>query len=58
MALFDNGNPKDFLFFIWDFKKNLEASVMLKSGANIQYLRTLVHGEALNRFDVVLAQKP
>ena len=42
--LFDNGDPEEFLLFIRNFKITLEASGTLKYGANIQYLRTLVHG--------------
>ena len=58
MVLFDNSKHEEFLLFIFNFNMTIEASGTLKSGAKIQYLCTLVHGEALNQFDVVLAQKP
>ena len=35
---------------------NLEASGMLKSVTNIQYIRTLVRGEALRQFDTLSAE--
>ena len=50
MALFDNGDPEELFLFISNFNMNIEASVTLKSGTNIQYLHTLVHGEALCKF--------
>ena len=50
MALFDNVNLEEFLFFISNFSMTPEASVTLKSGAKIQYLCTLVRGETLNQF--------
>ena len=36
MALFDNGEPEEFLLFIRNFKMTLEASGTLKSDAKIQ----------------------
>ena len=53
MALFDNGNPDDFLLFICNFYMTLEASVTLKYGAKIKYLCTLVRGEELRQFDAL-----
>ena len=55
MALFDNGKPEEFLLFIKNFNMTLEASGMLNSGAKIQYLHTLVHGEVLRQFDTLYA---
>ena len=48
MTLFDNGNPEELLLFIRNFNMTLEVSIALVSGANIQYLLTLVRGEALH----------
>ena len=50
MALFDNGEPEEFLLFRRNFDMNLAAPGTLVTGAKIQYLFTLVHGEALRQF--------
>ena len=44
MALFDNGNPKEFLLFVINFNIALAASGMLATGAKSQYLHNLVNG--------------
>ena len=44
MALFDNGEPEEFLLFVRNFNMTLEASGMLVAIANIQHLCTLLHG--------------
>ena len=36
-----------------NFKRTLEASGTLQDAAKIQYLSTLVHGEALRQFDML-----
>ena len=41
--------------FAHNFKITLEASGTLQDSAKIQYLRTLVHGEALRQFDMISA---
>ena len=41
--------------FAHNFKMTLEASGTLQDAAKIQYLRTLVHGEALRQFDMIYA---
>ena len=43
--------------FLFDhnFKMDLEASGTLQDDAKIQYLRTLVRGEALHQFDMISA---
>ena len=51
MALFDNGDPEEFLLFIHNFNMTLAASGMLESVSKIQYLRTLLHGETLHQFE-------
>ena len=56
MALFDNGDPEDSLFFIWKFNMTLEASGTLKAGVKVKYLRTLVRGKALRQFDALSAE--
>ena len=53
MALFDNGDPDEFLFFVRNFQMALKASVMLTASANIQYLCMLVCGEALRQLDML-----
>ena len=56
MALFDNGKTEEFLLFIRNFNMTLETSVTLKSGENIQYLCTLVRGEALYQLNTFSAK--
>ena len=56
MALFNNGYPKQFLLFIWNFNMTIEVSRTNKSSENIQYLRTLVHVEVLRQFDMLSAE--
>ena len=51
MYLFDHGNPGDFLLFICNFNMNLAATGTLDTNRNIQYLCTIVCGEALGQFD-------
>ena len=55
MVLFDNSDPEEFLLFIQNLNMDLKASGTLNSGANIQYLCTLVHVEALRKFDMLSA---
>ena len=47
IPLFDNGELEDFLLFVCNFNVTLEASGTLKAGVKVQYLHTLVRGEAL-----------
>ena len=42
ISLFDMGGPEELLFFIRNFNMTIDASGTLVSGANIQYLCTLV----------------
>ena len=55
MVLFDNGDTEEFLLFVRNFNVNLAASGTLATGANIQYLRTLVRGEAIPQADLLSA---
>ena len=56
MTMFDNGEPEEFLFFIQSLNMTIEAPGTLKAGSNIQYLCTLVNGEALHQFDTFYAE--
>ena len=49
ISLFNHGNPKDFLLFMRNFNMILAATGTLEIDANIQYLFTLVRGEALHQ---------
>ena len=51
MALFDNGNPEEFLFFVWNFQITLEASGVLSAISKIHYFYTLLSGESLHQLD-------
>ena len=53
MALFDNSELEEFLLFIRNFQMDLKASGTLAAGAKIQYLHTLVCGEALRQIDTL-----
>ena len=53
MALFYDGDQEDFLF-AHIFKMTLKASGRLQDAAKIQYLCTLVRGEALHQFDMLM----
>ena len=48
MTLFDNGNTKEFLFFIKKSKIALEASVTPAANARFLYLRIILRGERQN----------
>ena len=52
MSLFDNGEPEEFLLFVRNFDMTLAVSGPLETGAEIQYLFTLVCGEALHQIDL------
>ena len=39
--------------FVWKFNLTLAATVTQETGANIQYLCTLLRGEALSQFDLL-----
>ena len=41
MALFDNGDPEEFLLFVLNFKMTPEAPVTITSIAKMNYLGTL-----------------
>ena len=56
MALFDNGDPEELVLLMQNFKMMLKASGILDTSANLQYLCTLLHCEALCQFDIFCAQ--
>ena len=56
MALFDNGDPEEFLLFILNFNMTIEVQGTLKSGAKIQYILTMLHGEVLRQFYTLSAE--
>ena len=51
MSLFDHVDPEDLLLFVRNFNMTLAASVTLDTDAKVQYLCTLVRGEALRQLD-------
>ena len=51
MALFDNGNPEEFFLLLKNFNMALADSGPLATVVKIQYLHTLVRGEAIHKFD-------
>ena len=53
MDLFEHGNPEEFLLFICNFNMTLAVTGNLDMEAKIQYLCTLVRGEALRQFDLL-----
>ena len=53
MALFDHGNPEEFLLFVWNFQTTFEASGTIAAGTNIQYLLKILRGEALCQLDTL-----
>ena len=53
MDLFENGNPEEFLLFVKNFNTTIALSGTLVTGAKNRYLRTLVRGEALHKFDML-----
>ena len=55
MSFFDNGDPEELFLFVRNFNVTLADSGTLDTGANIQYLRTLVRGEELRHFDLLSA---
>ena len=56
MALFDIGEPEEFLLFIRNLQMDLEASRTPYAGVKIQYIRTLVNVEALRQLDMLSAE--
>ena len=42
MALFENGNPEEFLLFQWNYQITIELSGTITESVNIQYLLLLL----------------
>ena len=53
MDLFDNGEPEEFLLFIQNYQITIDELVTLGTGANIQYLCILLHGEAIHQLETL-----
>ena len=53
MSLVGNGEPETFLLFVCNFNMNFVATGILETGAKIQYIHTLVCGEASHHFDLL-----
>ena len=51
MALFENGELGEFLLFVQNINITFLESWTLETGVKIQYICTLVRGEALREFD-------
>ena len=51
MALFENGELGEFLLFVQNINMTFVESGTLETGIKIQYICTLVRGEALREFD-------
>ena len=56
IELFDNKKKEELLLFMRNFKMMLYASGTLAENANIQYLRTVLFGEALRQFETLCAK--
>ena len=56
MALFDKGDPEEFLQFVQNFQITFEASQKLADNAKIQQLCTLLHDKALCQLDTLSAE--
>ena len=56
MYLFDNSEPNGFLFFVQNFNKALNASVMLAANVKIYYLHNLLCRQAPNQFYTLCVQ--
>ena len=50
LALFETGEPEEYLIFIRDFKKTLKSTGVTKVRGFIQYPHTLLHRETPHYF--------
>ena len=53
ISLFDHGDLEEFLLFVWNFNITLSATGTQELDTKIQYLHTLLYGEALRQFDLL-----
>ena len=56
MDLFDNKETEDLLLFVKKFKTTLESSGTIASNAKLNYLCTLLCGEAINQYHTLCSQ--
>ena len=56
IVLFDKSESEEFLLFIKNFQMTLKSSVILIDDRNIQYICTLVRGEALHHIDTLSSE--
>ena len=53
VSLFDHGKPDEFLLLVWNFQMIFAFTGTLETEVKVQYLCTLVCGEALRQFDLM-----
>ena len=56
MALFDNGNPEEFLLLVQNFKIMLKALGSITARSKLQYMCKLLRVEAPHQFDTICVQ--
>ena len=56
MTLFDNGETDQFLLFVRNFQMTLKYSGALTDSAKLQYLCSLLMGEALCKLDTLCVE--
>ena len=56
IALFENGQPEGILALMKNFKSEIDRTGNTSAAGKINYIRTLLYGEALQEFDKVLSQ--
>ena len=53
MSFFDHGDPEEFLLFVRNFIITIAAPGTLETDVKVQYICTIIHGEALHKFDML-----
>ena len=53
MSLFENKNQEGLLLTVWNYNIAIKASGALTENSKLQYLGTLLRGEALRKFETV-----
>ena len=56
ITLFDDGDPEEFLLFVQNFQITLEVLWKLSAGVKIQYICTIVRGEALHQLEMLYVE--
>ena len=54
--LFDHGEPEELMLFIRNLQITIKAPLTLTAGANIQYICTILCGEALHQIDTLYTE--